>query len=364
MARMQRPGPRRPTIADIAERAGVSKGSVSYALNGKPGLSELTRQRILAIAEEVGWHPNRAARALSEARSGACGLALARPARTLAYEPFFSKLLSGIEAELSARGIALVLQIVEDIDAEIAALQRWWAEHRVDGVLLVDLRVKDPRITVVEQLHLPAVVVGGPGRTGGLPFVPGNDAEEMRLIVDHLVALGHRRVDRVGGSPAFASTQARTRAFRHALARAGGSGTIVPTDFTSSSGAAATRRLLSAESPPTAIVYDNDIMAVAGLGVAQEMGFIVPRQLSLVSFEDSLLCEVVRPSLTACARDIEAYGAAAARALVDLAEGAGVVKVHEQPSVLVKRSSTALSVVKHARSGVLGRRLDPLRDRC
>ncbi len=172
MARRQQPGPRRPTIADIANRAGVSKGSVSYALNGRPGVSELTRRRILAIAEEVGWHPNRAARALSAARSGACGLALARPARTLAYEPFFAELLSGIEAELSARQVALMLQIVEDVEAETVALRRWWAERRVDGVLLVDLRMEDPRVPLVEELGLPAVIVGAPGRRAPSRFSP------------------------------------------------------------------------------------------------------------------------------------------------------------------------------------------------
>ncbi len=170
MPRRQGQGPRRPTITDIAQRAGVSKGSVSYALNGHPGVSELTRKRILAIAEEIGWHPNRAARALSASRAGACGLALARPARTLAYEPFFSKLLSGIEAELSARQFALMLQIVEDVEAETEVLRRWWAERRVDGVLLVDLRVDDPRIPLVEKLGLPAVIVGGPGAPGRCRF--------------------------------------------------------------------------------------------------------------------------------------------------------------------------------------------------
>jgi DNA-binding LacI/PurR family transcriptional regulator len=340
--RRQGPGPRRPTISDIAERAGVSKVSVSYALNGNPGLSASTRGRILAIAEEVGWQPNRAARALSASRSGSCGLAIARPARTLAYEPFFSKLLSGIEAELSASGTALMIQIVEDVEAEAVALRRWWAEHRVDGALLVDLRVRDPRIATVEELHLPAVIVGGPGPTGRVPYFPGNDGSGMRLIVEHLVVLGHRRIDRVAGSSAFASTQFRTRVFKQALARAGAAGRVVPTDYTSSAGAAATRRLLSKSPRPTAIVYDNDIMA--GLGVAQEMGVGVPDELSVVSFDDSILCEVVRPSLTACARDVEAYGARAASALVDLVDGKDVGLQEEEPSVLVPRASSAAAV--------------------
>jgi DNA-binding LacI/PurR family transcriptional regulator len=339
--RRQGPGPRRPTIADIAERAGVSKVSVSYALNGNPGISDDTRRRIVAIADEIGWHPNRAARALSASRSGACGLALARPARTLAYEPFFSKLLSGIEAELSARQLALMLQIVEDVDAETAALRRWWAEHRVDGVLLVDLRVDDPRVAAVEDLHLPAVIVGGPGPTGSLPYLPGNDADGVCQIVDHLVALGHRRIDRVAGSSAFASTQVRTKVFKQALAQAGAKGRVVATDFSSSAGAVATRKLLSRGPTSTAIVYDNDIMAVAGLGVAQEMGVSVPNELSIVSFDDSILCEVVRPSLTACARDVEAYGARAACALIALIEGEKVGLQGDEPSKLITRGSTA-----------------------
>jgi DNA-binding LacI/PurR family transcriptional regulator len=338
--RRQGPGPRRPTIADIAEKAGVSKGSVSYALNGNPGLSEHTRRRILAIAEEVGWQPNRAARALSASRSGACGLALARPARTLVYEPFFAKLLGGIEAELSANQVALMLQIVEDVEAESTALKRWWGERRVDGVLLVDLRVDDPRVRVVEELHLPAVIVGGPGQTGGIPYFPGNDTEGIRQIVDHLVSLGHSRIDRVAGSPNFAHTQLRTRVFKHALAAVGAEGRVVSTDYSSSASAHATRRLLGRQPAPTAIIFDSDIMALAGLGAAQEMGLSVPGDLAVVSFDDSLLCQVVRPALTACARDVEAFGARAARALVALIDGEEMPSGVVEESVLMARAST------------------------
>jgi DNA-binding LacI/PurR family transcriptional regulator len=346
MPRRPQPGPCRPTIADIARAAGVSKGSVSYALNGNPGLSDQTRRRILAIADEIGWRPNRAARALSASRAGACGLVLARPAHLLAYDPFFPRLLSGIEAELSARQVALVLQMVEDLDAEVRALARWWAERRVDGVLLVDLRVEDPRVPAVEKIGLPAVIVGGPGQTGKLPFFPGHDAERMRQLLEHLVTLGHRRIDRVAGTPSFAHTQERSRAFREVLDRAGASGRSLPTDYTVLRAIACTKQLLKQSVPPTAIVYDNDIMAVAGLGVAREAGLAVPDQLSIVSFEDSVLCEVVRPSLTACAWDVKAFGARATRALLQLVDGAtdnepaGAALQPEARPLLVTRAST------------------------
>ena len=126
---------KRPTIADIARRAGVSTGAVSYALNGQPGVSTATRQRILAIANEVGWRPNIAARALSVSRAHAVGLILSRPARVIGVEPFFMQFIAGLEAELSTRRTALLLQVVEDHAAAIEATRQWWAERRIDGVL-------------------------------------------------------------------------------------------------------------------------------------------------------------------------------------------------------------------------------------
>ena len=94
-------GAPRARIEDIAQRVGVSKGAVSFALNGKPGVSEATRQRVLAVAEELDWGPNSAARALSGAGTSVIGLVIARPAKTLGIEPFFAELTSGIQAALS-----------------------------------------------------------------------------------------------------------------------------------------------------------------------------------------------------------------------------------------------------------------------
>src|SRR5688500_6290968 len=192
---------KRPTIADIARKAGVSKGAVSYALNGQPGVSEATRQRIIAIAEEIGFNPNSAARALSGSTANAVGLALCRPARILGIEPFFMELISGVEGELAARSYALTLQVVAGQDAEIAVYRRWWGERRVDGVFICDLRIDDRRIPVLEELQLPAVVIGGPGHTGNLPSIWSDDAAALVETVEYLVALGHRRVARVGGLP-------------------------------------------------------------------------------------------------------------------------------------------------------------------
>ena len=160
---------RRPTIADIARRAGVTKAAVSFALNGQPGVSAATRERILAIADEIGFEPSSAARALSDGRAGAFGLIIDRPARTLGSEAFFMQLISGIQAELAQNHITLLFTMAEDQAEEIRMYRTWWAQRKVDGVFLVDLQVRDRRIRALEELGIPAVVLGTPRGSGSLP---------------------------------------------------------------------------------------------------------------------------------------------------------------------------------------------------
>lgn len=332
---------RRPTISDIARSAGVSKSAVSYALNGQPGISAATATRILAVANELGWRPNRAARALRAASAGACGVVLAGRPNVLPFGPYFSDLFAGIEAELSAHGIALMLQMVDDAAAEMAVLRNWWAERRVDGVVLVNLKSQDPRIPFLEDLGMPAVVIGGPEGTGRLPYSASDDAGSMREIVRYLVAIGHRRIARVAGPGDLLHTAERTAVFAAELRQAGVHGETIETDYTSSAGAWATRRLLSGSSAPTAVIYDSDVMAVGGLGVAYEMQVPVPGRLSLVSFDDSPLCQLVHPAITALTRDLTDRGAGAARILTDIIAGNMVRSAMSPAARLTPRGSTA-----------------------
>ena len=333
---------KRPTIADIARRAGVSKGAVSYALNGQPGVSEATRKRILSIAEEIGFNANSAARALSGARARAVGLTLCRPAKLLGIEPWFMGLISGFEAELGARSYALTLQVVATPEEEIEVYRRWWGERRIDGVIVTDIREGDIRIPVLEQLQLPAVVIGGPGQTGPIAQIWSDDAGAITEAVRYLVALGHHRIARVSGVPDLLHTKTRTKAFQAVCASLGLDNAVtIPADYTGEEGSRATRRLLIGGDRPTAIIYDNDVMAVAGLAVAQEMGLSVPGDLSIVAWDDSPLCSLVHPPLTALSRDIAAYGARAALELLNAIDGRTVGNVEAGSLHLTPRGSTA-----------------------
>ncbi|MEU1723097.1 LacI family DNA-binding transcriptional regulator [Nonomuraea sp. NPDC005692] len=334
---------RRPTITDIAERVGVSKGAVSFALNGRPGVGEATRARILQVAKEMNWRPHSAARALGGARAEAVGLVIARPASALGVEPFFAQLLSGLQSGLSAQAVALQLLIVEDAEAEMEIYREWTSAHRVDGFVMVDLMVRDPRIAVLEELGVPAVVLGGPGKHGSLSSVWADDREAMLSIVDYLAALGHRRIAHVAGLPAFRHTQRRARALRDRAGRLALEEAVsVHTDFSDSEGAAATRALLSRPRRPTAIVYDSDVMALAGLGVAGEMGVKVPDDLSIVAFDDSVLTRITHPAITALSRDTFAFGKRLAEVMLEvIADPEQRKDVKTETPRLTVRESTA-----------------------
>ena len=304
-------------------------------------MSDETRARILAIAGELGWRPHRAARALSAARADACGLVLARSAQTLALEPFFMEFFAGVESELSSRGIALTIQLADDLEHEIAVYRRWWSETRVDGILMIDLRIDDPRVAELQRLGLPAVVVGGPVPDLALPAVWHDERSAVEEVVRYLAALGHKRIARIAGVAHFLHTAERTEAFIRVSSELGLAHQVVDTDYTVESGARATRRLLSGRDLPTAIICDSDLLAVTALGVAREMGFHVPEDVSIVGWDDSLTSRVVHPPLTVVARDIEAYGETAARRLVDAINGVDSGDIETAKAELVPRASTA-----------------------
>ncbi|MBT2384121.1 LacI family DNA-binding transcriptional regulator [Streptomyces sp. ISL-11] len=342
---MRRTPARRPTMKDIARRAGVSESAVSFALNGRPGVSEATRERVRRVAEQLGWQPSTAARALSGEGAATVGLVLARPARTLGVESFFLRLVSGIQEALAVRRLGLLLQVVEDLDAECAVYRRWWAERRVDGLLVVDPRAGDPRPALLDELGLPAVLIGAPddGEAvhGAISTLWADDTGAMASVVGHLHALGHRRVTHIAGLPELAHTRRRMACLRAEAARRGLSDvTSVTTDYSDAQGAEATRRVLAAGRPPTAIVYDNDVMAVAGLAVAAELGVPVPDGLSIIAWDDSVLCRSTHPALTALSRDTAAFGRHAAERLLSLLDGGPPERVQDATPRLVRREST------------------------
>ena len=343
----RRPASGRPTLADVARHAGVSKGAASLALNGRPGVSEATRERILAIAQELGWSPNSAARALSVNRSEAIGLVLARPARMLGAEPFYMAFIAGVESVLADTAISLLLKVVDspDHEAEIAIYRRWWLGQKVDGVIVTDVRVQDGRLTALAELGMPAVILGSdPDFVGGpeTSTVWTDDETMIASAIRYLVGLGHRRIARVSGPGSLSHCASRTASFVRIAADLGlDEAQVVESDFSGEDGARVTRELLLGSRPPTAIMYENDVMAVAAIGAAREVGRSVPADVSVLAWDDSPLCTLTHPAVSAMRRDILGLGRQVARLLLDVIEGSERTVRLDTPGSLIPRGSTA-----------------------
>ncbi|MFC8676983.1 LacI family DNA-binding transcriptional regulator [Streptomyces griseorubiginosus] len=335
--------PQRVTIKDVAALAGVSKGAVSLAFNGRPGLSVSTRDRIFQAARELGWTPDVRARSLSSGTEvDTIGLAICRPARLLGLEPFYMEFISGVESVLVERSCSLLLHLVRDVDEEIALQQRWWRGRQIAGSILVDFRANDPRVPALRAAGLPAVAVGHPSLTGGFTSVWTDDATAATEAVRYLAALGHRRIARVGGPTGLGHSAIRAKAFAEATRDLGLADDLqIATGYEGEEGARATRSLLLMTDRPTAILYDNDIMAVAGAAVAAELGVSVPGDLSLLAWDDSQLCRLTHPPLSAMSHDVHGFGADVARTLFAVIAGEEPASHQVATPSLTPRGSTA-----------------------
>lgn len=335
--------PKRATIVDIAREAGVSTATVSYALNDLPGVSQQTRQRILVIADRMGWRPNSSARALHRSRVDAVGIVLIGSNQVRGVLPeFLLRFLPGIQEELSSRNILLVMHNVPDLEAANRTYQSWRDEQRVDGVLVLNPFQDDSRLPFLERIGLPAVVIGDTREISTIPSVWTDDEAAMNLAVEHLAALGHRRICRIGVRSQYRHSLAREQMFSDAMERAGLRAELMgyhhrsdPDDEESLT------RWLRSDDPPTALIHEDPTLAVETMLDLQHRGVRIPEDLSIVGWDDSVLSEVVHPTMTTLHRDLFQYGMAAARQLVHLIDGGECDHLRGTVTELLVGDSTA-----------------------
>ncbi|MFD5214189.1 LacI family DNA-binding transcriptional regulator [Microbacterium sp. NPDC058345] len=303
----------RTTIADVAREAGVTKATVSHALSGNRPISPETRAKVLAAAERLNWVPSQSARSLATRRANAIGVVLARDPEVIANDSFFPAFIAGVESVLAEAETALLLQVVPDRDAEERAY-RSMSHGRADGAILLDLRIDDWRVPVLEELGMPTVLVGAYDRAHGFSCVRTDDGAPMRELIEHLRAQGHSRIAHVSGPMDYVHSKARADAYVEAV---GDAALLREGDFTAGSGRECTAELLALAERPTAILYSNDTMAIAGLSLARSQGLVVPTDLAVAGFDDDHLSAHLSPSLTSVSSDPAARGRAAARLLRD-----------------------------------------------
>ena len=308
---------RRPTLETVAARAGVSKSLVSLVLRNSPKVSTASRTAVMAAVEELGYRPNAAARLLAERRSRTVGVLL-----NDLRQPWFADMLDGLTPVLHAAGKHILLGDGR-IDRAMDETLSWsFLDLGVDGLILAGSVPVSPAVTGVAS-RIPTVAVGG--LDPGLPRVDvlANDNHlGATLAVRHLIELGHRRIAHISGLPSTAGRR-RLRGYEDTVREAGLTAGTAAGDMTEEGGYRAAVRLLSRDDRPTAIFAANDLSCTGALSAAAALGIAVPRELSLVGFDNSSLARLRALWLTSVDGTAHAMGQQAARLLLARIEHPG-----------------------------------------
>jgi DNA-binding LacI/PurR family transcriptional regulator len=332
----------RPTLEEVAARAGVGRGTVSRVINGSPRVSDHAKAAVEAAIAELGYVPDRAARALAGNRTDAIALVIPEAETRFFAEPYFSGIIRGVGAELADTDMQLLLTLLRT-PRERQRFAQYLSAHRVDGVLLVSVHEDDPLPDLLEQLGMPAVLNGRRSDLESVSYVDCDNVGGARSAVAHLLGLGRRNVATISGPPDMYVARCRLDGYRRAVEDAGlaGDDTLIEAgDFTEEGGRAAMRALLRRRPDVDAVFAASDVMASGALQVLRETGRRVPGDVALIGFDDSAIARHTDPALTSVRQPIEEMGRTMARVLLEeIAAGTATRRHVVLPTELVRRES-------------------------
>lgn len=340
------------TIKDIAKVAGVSPSTVSRVVSNHPRISKETSQKVKRIMEEMGYHPNVMAKSLVSKTTQTLAIVLPRPAEELFQDFFFGELLRGILTQSTRAGYDMLLTAATSPHDEAETVSRLVFGRRVDGIILLSSRVNDPLIEMLDKHNFPTVLIGRTDGHPGILSVDNNNEQAAYDATQHLIIQGHERIGFVSGPPSLTVAHDRMQGYRRALREAGlpfRSEWVVEGEFLQQSGYRAMSFMMGLPERPSGLVVIDDVVGFGVLRGLTELGFKVPQDLSLVSFNNIALSELAQPPISSI--DIGTYqlGYTASQMLVRLIQEESV---HQSriiiPHRLIVRESSIHTVTKRS----------------
>jgi DNA-binding LacI/PurR family transcriptional regulator len=330
----------RPTSADVAARAGVSRTTVSFVLNYRTDVQipDGTRQRVFRAASELGYHPHTPARQLAAGRSNVLGLVLRQSAEQVAGDATLAETLRGLASAARAAGSRVM---VEPLAPE-GTYDRLLRSHQADGLIVSGPRTDDPSLGHLAGDGFPVVLQGCmPGFD--IPSIDIDNVAAAAAAVDHLLSLGHRRIALITNAPlSYTAADERLRGYRQAIEAAGidhDEALVEEGAFDAASGERAANALLG-RTAFTALFVASDVLALGAINALREANRRVPNDVSVVGFDDIALAAYFDPPLTTVRLPAFELGQAAGRALLDRIADRAVAQRTLLPTELVVRGST------------------------
>lgn len=309
------------TLEDIAERAGVSRSTVSRVVNDHPNVREEVRQRVWEVIRVTGYHPNAAARTLASQRSWMIGLVLPRSVSSFFTDPYFPHLTQGIAQGCNQHDYTLSLFLVSSKEDEEKIFPRVSRPGLLDGIIVQSGEIGDQLIDRLIDSNMPLVIAGRPVQPSDVSYIDVDNVDAARRATQHLIELGYQRVATIAGSNNTTVTIDRREGYVKALTEAGrvvDRSLMAEGDFTEAGGYAAMQTLLPVQ--PDAVFAASDIMAIGAMRAVREAGLSVPEDIAFVGFDDLPLALHGNPRLTTMRQPVHQFGIKAVETLLDLIE--------------------------------------------
>jgi DNA-binding LacI/PurR family transcriptional regulator len=328
-----------PTLEQVAALAGVSRATVSRVVNGSPKVLPDTVAAVNRAIVELGYVPNRAARALVTRRTDSVALVVSEPDSRVFSDPFFAGILRGVSMTLAPTSFQLVL-LIEPAEGDDQRLLRYLRGGHVDGAIIVSHHGRDNVLQELAQLPLPIVFSARPlGVDVPVASVDVDNVAGARTAVEYLLSLGRRRIGTVTGPLDMTAGLDRLTGYKQVVAEAGLDEAVAYGDFTADGGEQAALKLFDEHPELDGLFVASDLMATAALRVLSQRGRRVPDDVAVVGFDDSVLATTTNPQLTTVHQPVEQLGARLAEIIVAKIGGADLTSPEIFNTELIIRGS-------------------------
>lgn len=318
------------TIKDVAAQANVAPSTVSRVISDSPHISEKTKQKVRKVMEEMGYHLNYNARNLAQKSTKTIGIVVKNSAKESMYNTFFPEVVSGISALCSRYDFSISLTTGESEDEIYNDTVKMVRGKRVDGMIVLYSKKDDPVVPYLIESGIPFVVIGKPLTEGSqITYVDNDNVQAAREATNYMFNLGHEKIAFIGEDTEFEVGEARQNGYRQAMYEknlAIAEGYVQNFQVDTNHGRQAIANLLDLPEQPTALVVTSDIHALIVLTALSERNIRVPDDMSLISFNNSIISKVSNPALTSVDTKIFQLGYEAANCLIELIEDPAMFK--------------------------------------
>lgn len=331
------------TIKDVAKKANVSPSTVSRVISDSPRISEETKKKVRRVMDEMGYHLNYNARVLAQQKTRTIGIVMKKSSSDSLHDPFFPEVLRAISSYCNKEDYNITLTTGETEEEIFEDVEKMVRGKRVDGMIVTYSKRNDKVIPYLMESDIPFVLVGSPSEAADqIIYVDNDNVKAAESATEYLINLGHHRIAFIGDDLDYEVSVARLTGYKQALLK---HQLPLEDDYmlnpkTKDQIEEIVLKLLELKTSPSALVVTDDLVALKVLQVCRKEGIEVPKELSIISFNNSIIAQVSTPELTSVDTQVFQLGYEAAKCLIDeINEPSAYKKSIIIPTVIKERES-------------------------